>query len=37
MAEAIEQTKSVYTFTNPPDASLYFDSSYLPADMMMLK
>jgi NitT/TauT family transport system substrate-binding protein len=31
-AKAIEQTKSVYTFTNAPDAALYFDPSYLPAD-----
>ncbi|WP_407658921.1 ABC transporter substrate-binding protein [Marivivens aquimaris] len=30
MANAIEQTKTVYEFTNAPDASLYFDSSYLP-------
>jgi NitT/TauT family transport system substrate-binding protein len=32
MARAIEQTKSVYTFVNAPDAALYFDGSYLPAD-----
>ena len=32
MARAIEQTKSVYSFVNPPDAALYFDASYLPAD-----
>ena len=32
MATAIEQTKSVYTFTNAPDAALYFDPAYLPAD-----
>ena len=32
MARAIEQTKSVYTFVNAPDAALYFDSSYLPTD-----
>ena len=32
MAQAIEQTKSVYTFTNAPDAALYFDPSFLPAD-----
>ncbi|OUD10126.1 ABC transporter substrate-binding protein [Marivivens niveibacter] len=31
MANAIEQTKSVYEFQSEPDASLYFDSSYLPA------
>ncbi|NIY73614.1 ABC transporter substrate-binding protein [Marivivens donghaensis] len=30
MANAIEQTKTVYEFSNEPDASLYFDSSYLP-------
>lgn len=29
-ASAIEQTKSVYEFTTEPDASLYFDSAYLP-------
>jgi NitT/TauT family transport system substrate-binding protein len=32
LAKAIEQTTSVYTFTNAPDAALYFDPSYLPAD-----
>lgn len=32
LAQAIEQTKSVYTFTNAPDAALYFDPAYLPAD-----
>ena len=32
MASAIEQTKSVYEFVNEPDASLYFDPSYLPTD-----
>lgn len=32
MATAIEQTKSVYEFTNEPDASLYFDPQYLPTD-----
>ncbi|WP_370044587.1 MULTISPECIES: ABC transporter substrate-binding protein [Salipiger] len=38
MAAAIEQTKSVYEFTSEPDASLYFDDSYLPAaDARMLK
>lgn len=31
-ATAIEQTKSVYEFTNAPDAALYFDPSYLPTD-----
>ncbi len=38
MAAAIEQTKSVYEFTNEPDMSLYFDASYLPAaDARMLQ
>lgn len=37
MARAIEQTKSVYEFQNEPDASLYFDAQYLPADGMMLE
>ncbi|MBS0126695.1 ABC transporter substrate-binding protein [Thetidibacter halocola] len=38
MAKAIEQTKSVYTFTTEPDAALYFDSSFLPAaDARMLQ
>ncbi|TCM77332.1 ABC transporter substrate-binding protein [Rhodovulum steppense] len=32
MALAIEQTKSVYEFTNAPDMALYFDASFLPAD-----
>ncbi|MBU2993573.1 ABC transporter substrate-binding protein [Octadecabacter sp. 1_MG-2023] len=32
MANAIEQTKSVYEFENAPDAALYFDPSYLPTD-----
>ncbi|MCF6445897.1 ABC transporter substrate-binding protein [Nereida sp. MMG025] len=32
MANAIEQTKSVYEFVNAPDASLYFDPKYLPTD-----
>ncbi|MGO4909421.1 ABC transporter substrate-binding protein [Pseudorhodobacter sp. W20_MBD10_FR17] len=32
MASAIEQTKTVYEFKTAPDASLYFDSSYLPTD-----
>ncbi|MDT8854327.1 ABC transporter substrate-binding protein [Paracoccaceae bacterium Fryx2] len=32
MEKAIEQTKSVYTFTNTPDAALYFDATWLPAD-----
>lgn len=32
MEKAIEQTKSVYTFTNAPDAALYFDPTYLPTD-----
>ena len=30
MAEALEQTKTVYEFQQEPDASLYFDASYLP-------
>ncbi len=38
MANAIEQTKSVYDFTSDPEMSLYFDDSYLPAaDARMLK
>ncbi|TGD44301.1 ABC transporter substrate-binding protein [Pseudotabrizicola sediminis] len=32
MEKAIEQTKSVYTFTNAPDAALYFTPTYLPTD-----
>lgn len=32
MALAIEQTKSVYEFTNAPDASLYFNAAFLPTD-----
>lgn len=32
MAKAIEQTKAVYEFQQEPDASLYFDDSYLPDD-----
>ncbi|QCP86705.1 ABC transporter substrate-binding protein [Cereibacter sphaeroides] len=32
MARAIEQTKSVYEFQNTPDAALYFDPQWLPAD-----
>jgi NitT/TauT family transport system substrate-binding protein len=32
MAKAIEQTTSVYTFTNAPDAALYFTPAYLPTD-----
>lgn len=32
MAEAIEQTRTVYEFTTEPDAALYFDPSYLPTD-----
>ncbi len=31
-AKALEQTKSVYTFTNEPNGALYFDGSYLPTD-----
>jgi NitT/TauT family transport system substrate-binding protein len=38
MDKAIEQTKSVYTFTNAPDAKLYFDPAYLPTDgSLMMK
>ena len=37
MAKAIEQTKSVYEFKTEPDAALYFDASYLPADGLMLQ
>ena len=32
MAKAIEQTGTVYSFVNAPDAALYFNSSYLPTD-----
>ncbi|MBP1805207.1 ABC transporter substrate-binding protein [Rubellimicrobium aerolatum] len=32
MAEAIEQTKSVYTFTTEPEAATFFDPAYLPTD-----
>ena len=32
MAKAIDQTKTVYNFTNAPDAALYFDPAYLPTD-----
>ena len=32
MANAIEQTKSVYEFKSEPDAALYFDDSFLPDD-----
>lgn len=32
MATAIEQTKTIYEFKTAPDASLYFDSSWLPKD-----
>lgn len=32
MARAIKQTKSVYTFNNDPNASLYFTDAYLPTD-----
>lgn len=32
MDKAVEQTKSVYTFTNPPNAALYFTPAYLPTD-----
>ncbi|MDP5333493.1 MAG: ABC transporter substrate-binding protein [Paracoccaceae bacterium] len=32
METAIEQTKSVYSFVNAPDASLYFTPDFLPSD-----
>jgi len=32
MAKAIEQTKTVYEFQTTPDAALYFDPAWLPAD-----
>lgn len=32
MANAVEQTKTVYEFKAEPDAALYFDASYLPTD-----
>lgn len=32
MAKAIEQTRTVYTFVNEPDASAYFTDAYLPKD-----
>ncbi|MFN4130399.1 MAG: ABC transporter substrate-binding protein [Paracoccaceae bacterium] len=32
MEKAIEQTKSVYTFTNTADAALYFNPTWLPTD-----
>lgn len=32
MANAIEQTKSVYEFQAEPEATLYFDPSFLPTD-----
>jgi NitT/TauT family transport system substrate-binding protein len=38
MANAIEQTKSVYEFNSTPDAALFFTDAYLPAaDARMLK
>ncbi len=37
MEKAIEQTKSVYEFQTEPDASLYFDASYLPSEALMLQ
>lgn len=38
MDKAIEQTKLVYSFTNAPDAALYFDPAYLPTDgSLMMK
>ena len=32
MVRAIEQTKSVYSFNNEPNAALYFTDAYLPTD-----
>lgn len=37
MANAIEQTKSVYEFQTEPDVSLYFDASFLPDGGIALK
>ncbi|MBB5516140.1 NitT/TauT family transport system substrate-binding protein [Rubricella aquisinus] len=38
MANAIEQTKSVYEFNSEPDASVFFTDAYLPpAEARMLK
>jgi NitT/TauT family transport system substrate-binding protein len=37
MAAAIAQTQTVYEFQTEPDASLYFDGSYLPETLPMLK
>lgn len=37
MAKAIEQTKSVYEFKTKPDAALYFDASFLPAEGFSLQ
>lgn len=37
MANAIEQTKSVYDFQADPDVALYFDPSFLPDGGIMLK
>ncbi|OCX66680.1 ABC transporter substrate-binding protein [Thioclava sp. SK-1] len=37
MTSAIEQTAMVYEFQNAPDASAYFDSSFLSADGLMLE
>lgn len=37
MAKAVEQTKSVYQFQSEPDAALYFDPSYLPAEPIRLQ
>ena len=37
METAIEQTKSVYSFVNAPDASLYFTSDYLPTDGSLMR
>lgn len=38
LANAIDQTKSVYEFQNEPDAALYFNPAFLPTDgSLMLK
>ena len=37
MATALEQLAKNYEFQNAPDASLYFDASYLPEGLFSLK
>ncbi|MEI4484741.1 ABC transporter substrate-binding protein [Frigidibacter sp. MR17.14] len=37
MAKAIEQTATVYSFKTAPDAKLYFDAGYLPADGLKIE